>query len=207
MQNAEEAADFFQCCALQAKGMVAPLDLSLQPQDIGMVSGVSGSGKSQCLKAMADLIEHQGEVRLQDWVMSKVCPENWRQQVMYFSAETAWWQDRIAAHFDTCPDSEQLKNVGLEPAILQANPDQLSSGQKQRLALLRGLQYQPKILLLDEITANLDPESEQKVEQCVVDYLQRHQAAALWISHDPDQSARLATRQWVFGSASIEERL
>jgi len=81
--------------------------------------------------------------------------------------------------------------VGLKVDILEQNPDNLSSGEKQRLALLRGLQYEPKVLLLDEITANLDPKSARLVENLVTDYIAKHTAAALWISHDEEQQERL----------------
>lgn len=177
--------------SLQALGMPKAVDLSLNRQQIWMVSGVSGTGKSQFLKALADLIEHSGEVKLYGQEQSQVCPEKWRSQVMYFSAETAWWRDHVGEHFDTNPDSELLKSVGLVPSILEKNPDDLSSGEKQRLALLRGLQYQPKVLLLDEITANLDPKSALLVEELVTDYINKNQTCALWISHDEEQQKRL----------------
>ncbi|BCN94278.1 iron ABC transporter ATP-binding protein FetA [Thiomicrorhabdus immobilis] len=168
------------------------VDLSLNRQQIWMVSGASGTGKSQFLKALADLIEHSGLVELYGQEQNQMCPEKWRSQVMYFSAETAWWRDHVAEHFDTQPDTEILNSVGLKPSILEKNPDDLSSGEKQRLALLRGLQYRPKVLLLDEITANLDPKSAQLVERLVVDYINTNQTCALWISHDEEQQQRLS---------------
>ena len=196
---------FFQACDVKAKGMKYSIELQLDVQEVCMISGVSGSGKSQFLKALADLIQHEGEVRLEQQTLSKVCPEDWRKQVMYFAAETAWWQDTVSAHFEEQPSDDALQEIGLQSNVLQSNPDNLSSGQKQRLALLRGLQYCPKVLLLDEITANLDPESEQLVEQMVQDYLQNRQAAALWISHNPEQAERLSTRQLVFEHEAVKE--
>ncbi|WEJ62472.1 ABC transporter ATP-binding protein [Thiomicrorhabdus lithotrophica] len=176
-------------------GMVKPITLALQSQQIWMVSGESGTGKSRLLKSLADLIEHTGLVTLfekeKTQQQDKVCPETWRSKVMYFSAETAWWSDSVKAHFETQPKPELLKSVGLKVDILEQNPDNLSSGEKQRLALLRGLQYEPKVLLLDEITANLDPKSALLVENLVTDYIAKHTAAALWISHDEEQQERL----------------
>ncbi len=176
---------------VKALGMAFAINLTVLPQQIWMVSGASGTGKSQFLKALADLIEHSGQVFLLGESQTQLCPEAWRAQVMYFSAETAWWSDRVSQHFETQPDSELLALVDLHSDILQQNPDHLSSGEKQRLALLRGLQYQPKVLLLDEITANLDPKSVLLVEALVTDYLQKTHAAALWITHDEKQQQRV----------------
>ena len=113
----------------------------------------------------------------------------------------------MQAHFEVQPEKGLLQEVGLESDILNANPDTLSSGEKQRLALLRGLQYQPKILLLDEITANLDPESEASVEKYVQHYVEKNQAAAIWISHDPGQIERMASKKLVFQNAKKQESL
>lgn len=189
---------FFTIENLQAAGMSVAIDLQLNAQDICMVSGPSGSGKSQFFKALADLIEHSGKVQLGQQILEQTCPENWRVQVMYFSAETAWWDDVVATHFETLPNAQQLEKIGLDTAMLNTNPDSLSSGEKQRFALLRGLQYQPKVLLLDEITANLDPSSEYLVETMVKEYVQQNHAIALWISHDPKQIQRMATKTLTF---------
>ncbi len=205
MSQPKQDVCFFSATGVFAQGMLKAVDMFLQPQDICMLSGPSGSGKSQFLKALADLIKHQGEVCLEEQMLDKVCPETWRSQVMYFAAETAWWQDTVIAHFDQGLETDCLKGVGLGKDVLESNPDSLSSGEKQRLALLRGLQYQPKILLLDEITANLDPKSEQLVETLVKEYVDQHQAAAIWISHDPNQSQRMATKKLVFEAKNTEE--
>ena len=177
--------------SVQAEGLSLPVDLTVMKQQIWMISGPSGTGKSQFLKAVADLIEHTGQVRLLAQTQTQMCPEKWRVQVMYFSAETAWWSDIVSHHFETLPDEKLLKSLGLKVDILQKNPDSLSSGEKQRLALLRGLQYQPKVLLLDEVTANLDPKSALLVEAMVMDYIEKNQASVLWISHDEDQQQRV----------------
>ena len=198
----------FEAKSIYASGMVNPVSLSLSAGQIGMISGESGSGKSQFLKALADIIEHQGETLVFDnqaWLNQQTTtPAHWRQKVMYFSAETAWWLDKISAHFNKALSDETLNAIGLERRLFEHNPDQLSSGEKQRFALLRGLAYQPKVLLLDEITANLDPKTEQQVEQLIQDYVQQHQACALWISHDPQQQTRLASTalHWQFSATA-----
>ncbi|BBP44349.1 ABC transporter ATP-binding protein [Thiosulfativibrio zosterae] len=181
-------------------GRLSAISFELQPQEIRCITGKSGSGKSVLLRALADLEVHDGEIWLNDLSQSHNRPEDWRRQVMWFSAETAWWREDMAAHFDVNPEKtaqlvEDLQALQLEKNILKQLPRNCSSGEKQRLALIRGLVHQPKVLLLDEITANLDPETTQAVEAFVMHYVQDHQACALWVTHDPLQQQRLQAKQ------------
>ena len=195
MQQSSDSNCILAIDDVHTPGMIKPITLVLQSQQVWMVSGESGTGKSLLLKSLADLVEHSGQVTLfekeKTQQQDKICPEIWRSKVMYFSAETAWWSDSVKAHFETEPKLELLKLVGLKADILEQNPYNLSSGEKQRLALLRGLQYEPKVLLLDEVTANLDPKSALLVEDLVTDYIAKHKAAALWVTHDEEQQERL----------------
>jgi len=181
---------------LQALGMPSSVSLEVFHQQVWIISGPSGTGKSQFLKAIADLIEHTGLVSLKGQQQVEVCPETWRSQVMYFSAETAWWADSVIEHFKTEPDENDLLALGLSKTILSALPLTLSSGEKQRLALLRGLAYSPKVLLLDEITANLDEDTTLQVEAFLKHYLQNQTdgVAIIWVSHDIAQKQRMATK-------------
>lgn len=191
--------------AVKAVGMQTPVDIVLEQGDICMLSGLSGSGKSQFLKALADLIEHSGKVALAGDLQLNTSPEKWRSQVMYFAAETAWWLDDVRAHFKTEPTAEQLQHMALKPKIMHSPIDNLSSGEKQRLALLRGLQYQPKVLLLDEITANLDLQTETRVEVVLQDYIQAFGATAIWINHNTAQIQRMATKTLRFKNELFEQ--
>lgn len=178
---------------LQAKGMQKPISWQLNAGELWLLYGPSGTGKSQLLKAVADLINSEGEVSLLDRSVDSMPAPVWRRKVMYFSAETAWWLETVVEHFVKRPTSEQLSEIGLKQTILEQHPDQLSSGEKQRLALLRGLAFEPNVLLLDEISANLDPKSTEQVEKMLQDYLQaQSERTAIWISHDEQQRERLA---------------
>ncbi|HDK38151.1 MAG TPA: ATP-binding cassette domain-containing protein, partial [Thiolapillus brandeum] len=81
---------------------------------------------------------------------------------------------------------------GFSQEVLDWQTGRLSSGEKQRLALARMLANQPRVLLLDEPTANLDMRNTEIVEQIIQDYLQQYQAAVIWVSHDPEQLSRVA---------------
>ena len=178
--------------ALKADGMAKTVSWQLQAGELWSLYGASGSGKSQLLKSLADLVPNQGEVHLQGRARSAMSAPEWRRQVMYFAAETAWWLETVSEHFVSPPKEEVLQSIGLSPSLLSQHPDQLSSGEKQRLALLRGLAFEPSVLLLDEISANLDPESTVQVEALIQSYLVEGERCAIWISHDRAQRERLA---------------
>jgi putative ABC transport system ATP-binding protein len=88
-----------------------------------------------------------------------------------------------------------LHQLGRSPAFLQLQAPQLSGGETQILALLRALQLDPQVLLLDEPTASLDPETTDQVEMLLKDWLQGDNRACLLTSHDRQQIQRFTTRQ------------
>ncbi|MGK7897076.1 MAG: ABC transporter ATP-binding protein [Xenococcus sp. (in: cyanobacteria)] len=62
--------------------------------------------------------------------------------------------------------------------------NQLSQGEKQRIAICRALLTQPKLLLADEATGNLDPANKQRIMQILFSYLEEHQATLIAVTHD-----------------------
>ncbi len=172
----------------------APVSLQLEAGAVLCLFGVSGSGKSQFLRALVDLEPHQGEIFLQGVEQQQMAANLWRRAVAYLPAESGWWAVRVGQHFTTQPSSDALASLGLDETILARAVDGISSGERQRLGLLRLLVQRPKVILLDEPSANLDPDSTLKMEQVVRAYLHEAQAAAIWVSHDPLQRARIADR-------------
>lgn len=170
-----------------------PMDLQIEAGEIIGLYGASGSGKSRLLRALADLDEHQGEVLLNDIAQQSISAPQWRSKVGLLSAETFWWLDDVAAHFQQF-DQQQAIQLGLPDDVGDWPVSRLSSGENQRLGLMRLLENRPEVLLLDEPTANLDPQSTEAFETFVVDYVQQQSACGIWVSHDPQQLKRTAQR-------------
>ena len=99
-----------------------------------------------------------------------------------------------------------LDHIGLSGDVLEQPVARLSSGEKQRLALMRLLSNRPQVLLLDEPTANLDPVNTERVEAVIAEYLRVHQAAVIWVSHDPEQVARVASRYFEMCDGNLQPR-
>lgn len=168
------------------------------------LSGPSGAGKSLLLRAIADLDPHAGEVWLDGREVRDFLPCDWRRQVGLLPAESQWWHERVGEHFPSVDEAE-WQALGFAPETRDWQVARCSTGERQRLALLRLLANQPRVLLLDEPTASLDPVSVQRVEALVAAYRTRHQAAVLWVSHDPAQIERVATRQLRIVAGQLEQ--
>jgi len=169
--------------------------LHVDPGGCAALSGPSGSGKTLLLRAIADLDEADGEVWLDEQPRSAMHAPEWRRQVMYLAAESHWWSGRVGEHAAAWLPGD-LAALGFEPTVVDWEVQRLSSGERQRLALARALAHGPSVLLLDEPTANLDQANTARVEQLVADWRRRTGGCVLWVSHDPAQRARVATRQF-----------
>lgn len=181
-----------------------PTSFSIYRTEIVTLSGPSGAGKSLLLRGICDLIKHQGDVMLNDVSIRTIAAHRWRKDVGMLAAESYWWHERMGDHFDSITDVE-LSQLGLSPKLLEQHASECSTGERQRLALLRLLQNHPQVLLLDEPTSGLDQNSARQVEALILSYIKDNQAAAIWVSHDPEQCQRIATRHFQIENGTIRE--
>lgn len=173
--------------------LIGPIDLALEPGKCTAISGPSGAGKSLFLRAIADLDENSGTLTLNGTARAAMTAPDWRRQVAYVPAESGWWAERVEDHFDTAAGLDALlETVGLAGALCW-EVSRLSTGERQRLALVRALQTDPKVLLLDEPTSALDPSSVEKVETLLAAKLAEG-CALLLVTHDPGQPDRFGAR-------------
>lgn len=183
---------------------IQPVSFTLQAGECVGLSGPSGEGKSLLLRAMADLIPHSGKIHLDGEECDHINPAQWRRRVGLLLAESHWWSDRVGDHFSE-PDMAMVTALGFGEAVFDWQVSRCSSGEKQRLALLRLLANQPQVLLLDEPTASLDPDSVRRVESLIEKYRHEHGAPVLWVSHDPVQLGRVASRQLRLENKQLQE--
>ena len=167
------------------------------------VEGPSGAGKTRLLRAIADLDPAQGHIFVDGAARQETPASTWRQLVRYIAAEPGWWTDTARPAMAARPGlvtrlERLLAAVGLEPALLDRPLTHLSTGERQRLALVRALLDEPKVLLLDEPTAALDVGSAALVEELVRFQLLSGRCAVL-VSHDKGLVERLAHARLLLG--------
>lgn len=162
------------------------------------LSGQSGIGKSQLLRAIADLIPHTGTISLLGKAAARFAPQQWRRKVLLVPAESAWWYDTVRPHFfpdglDTGLFNRAIELLGFGREVLNWSVSRLSTGEKQRLALARAVILQPQLLLLDEPTSGLDEYHTRNLEALISQIRQEQNTSVLWVSHDREQLARVAS--------------
>lgn len=184
--------------------------LSLKPlnfevkDEILFLSGPSGAGKSLLLRAIADLIVHKGDAYLDEKNCNDIHPVQWRKWIGFLPAESSWWMDKVGDHFSK-KDNPYLALLNLPDDCFSWDVSRCSTGEKQRLAIARMLALQPKVLLLDEPTASLDPVSVIAVESLIKNYASEFNAPVIWVSHDKLQIKRLKQREFEINNNEIKE--
>lgn len=207
------------CFAQGGTLLLAPVSLTLNVGEFILLTGPSGSGKSTLLKIIASLLEPSGgEVIFKGQPVSSIKPESYRQQVSWCVQTPALFGDTVYDNLalpwkirqkkvDVAVLKHWLKQVNLAETMLDKKIEQLSGGEKQRVALLRNLQFLPDVLLLDEITSALDAENKQLIHQLIAGLVKEQGVAVLWISHDSaemSQAQRVITLPLPGGRAKNE---
>lgn len=175
---------------------IQPLNLNIEKGGCVGISGVSGCGKTRLLRAIADMDRHEGNVYLEDINRNEYSGHTWRKNVCLLPAESQWWFDVVENHYVDGKDTyftSLLKTIGFKSEVLRWQINRCSSGEKQRLAIVRALINKPRVLLLDEPTSNLDAKNSRKVESLITAYLKDNNAIAIWVSHNHAQLKRIAS--------------
>jgi ABC-type lipoprotein export system ATPase subunit len=179
------------------------LDARFEPGRVTAVTGPSGSGKSTLLRLVAGLdLPDEGEVRVGGVVVSGLSREEragFRARSVAFVGQTPGLTGFLTARENAelglavrgCDDGdaaaradEALTAVGL--AEHAGRPvEQLSAGQRERVALARALAARPAVLLVDEPTARLDTEATIAIGGLLVRIAAEHRTTVVCATHDP----------------------
>lgn len=94
--------------------------------------------------------------------------------------------------------------VGVKTDMLKKSPFDLSGGEKRRVAIAGVMAMKPKVLILDEPTAGLDPEGRKTVEGMIENYRQATKSTVIIVSHSMEDVARCASRVIVMNKGKVE---
>ena len=89
---------------------------------------------------------------------------------------------------------ESAQIVGLDESVLEMSPFELSGGQKRRAAIAGVLSMRPKVLVLDEPIAGLDPKGKNEILEVINNYHKKYNATIIMISHNMDDIVQVADR-------------
>lgn len=193
--------------AVNDKPLLDNVKLSIQSGDRVGLSGGSGSGKTSLLRSIA-LLDPVFSGQLLFHGQPVTDPPNYRRQVVYLHQRPAMAAGTVRDNlqlpftvatatgaYDETKILQWIDSLGKSTDLLDQAADTLSGGEQQLVALMRAIQIDPLVLLLDEPSASLDSESSEKFEQLVELFLAESVDRALvWVSHDESQLNRMTSR-------------
>jgi ATP-binding cassette subfamily C protein len=167
--------------AQRARTIVHNINLTIPPNQITVLQGASGAGKTTIIDLLTGLyLPKSGRVLIGETPIEEVNLPAWRRQIGYVPQELNLMHTTIRENITLCdPDISDdevnavLEQVGAAEFLRATKRDldssvgeqgaKLSGGQRQRIALARALVTKPKVLILDEVTSALDPETERQI--------------------------------------------
>ena len=186
-------------------GLVSPekmilegISLSIKEGEHLTITGPSGSGKSSLLKLLAALVSpSSGLIFYQGQDLGDLDPVAYRREVSYcFQQPVLFGQtvrDNVAFPFEIRQipfDQERvltaLARLNLGPEFLEKPIKDLSGGEKQRVALVRNLLFEPKVLLLDEVSSGLDEKTKILLRTFLND-LHQEGVTLIEVTHDQQE--------------------
>lgn len=187
----------------EANVAVENINLTIDEGEFISLVGPSGCGKSTILSCIAGLIKPtSGDILIDNKKIEKPSAKvgYMLQQDYLFEWQTILANVLIGLKVmrKTSPESEKYANYLLHEMGLseykQHYPSQLSGGMRQRAALVRTLVSNPDILLLDEPFSALDYQTRLKLEDLVVETLQKHEKTAILVTHDIGEAIAMSDR-------------
>ena len=193
--------------------LVADVDVSVSPGEFVAIIGPSGSGKSSLLYLLGLLDRPtSGEVYLEGVATSALDDDSradMRLATLGFVFQFHFLLPEFSARENIILPMRALRRLSEKAQVARADmlleqlglkdhahkrPDQMSGGQRQRVAIARALANDPKVVLADEPTGNLDTHSGERVLEILNDLVSSGQRAVVMVTHDLALAAR-ADRQ------------
>lgn len=199
--------------AFGAHAVLDGLDLAIEPGESLAIIGQSGSGKSVMLKCILGLIRpDRGSIRVDGEEVVGAAPRDLArlrakfgmlfQGSALFDSMPVWrnvtfgltqGRNRQPARMRRIAE-ENLERVGLDRAILNLRPIELSGGMQKRVALARAIAPKPEIIFFDEPTTGLDPIRADVINDLIVSLTEDTGITALTITHDMASARKIAHR-------------
>lgn len=189
----------------KTKYILKNISLEINKGDFVSIVGPSGSGKSTLLKLCSTLISPQmGDIFFEKKNFKEYDPINLRKKICYCFQIPYLFGNTVLDNlkfpyivhnedFDNKRINELFNSFHMDNSFINKEVNNLSGGEKQRIALIRSLIFRPDILLLDEITSALDKDNALIVED-VINKANKNGLTIIWVTHSEEQSKKYANK-------------
>ena len=186
--------------------LLSDLSLTVGPGECIGLMGDSGSGKTTLLNLIAGLEPiQQGQITLAGVELAQASDQQLSylrktqlgiifQQYNLLSSlsvqDNIAFSARLAGRYDTALCHHLARQLDIH-SLLNQYPSTLSGGEMQRVAIARAMSAQPKLLLADEPTGNLDDDNSSRVVALLVTLAKSHNTALLLVTHSHNVAAKM----------------
>lgn len=183
------------------KKILEEISFTVNKGEVVTISGPSGSGKSTLLKLIGSLITPtQGEILYKGKSLKTFDSLTYRKEVSYFFQNASLFDQTVEDNLifpyeirdlevDESYIKSYLEKVKIPESYYDKPIEELSGGEKQRIALVRNLLFQPEVLLLDEVTSSLDSTNKAIIHSVIDDLNKEDNVTVLTITHDETELA------------------
>ncbi|MBG0763333.1 MAG: ABC transporter ATP-binding protein [Tissierellales bacterium] len=174
-------------------------NLTIKENIITGILGPNGSGKTTMMKIIADLLEQEsGRIIYNGQYFNKI-----KDNLTYVSHNSYLFNDTVYENIAAPLKFREKENSYIEKRVKELikmfkigylkdkNALNLSGGEKQKVSLARALSFNPEILIIDEPTANIDPNFIKLIESTLKSINEKYKTTILIVTHNTAQSFRL----------------
>ena len=198
------------------------INLDIEEGELVGVIGHTGSGKSTLVQHFNGILKpNSGKVIVDGidiWSDKKATREaRFKVGLCFQYPEYQLFEETVYKDISFGPKNMKLPNeeiakrvvsaaayVGLKKELLEKSPFDLSGGEKRRAAIAGVIAMQPKVLILDEPTAGLDPIGRDTILDMIKNYREKTGSTILLVSHSMEDIAKIATKVAVMNNARLE---
>ena len=203
------------------KTAIHDVSLTIPKGQLAALIGHTGSGKSTFIQHLNALLQpSSGRVLLdgEDINRDKYARRDvkWKVGLVFQYPEYQLFEETVYRDIAFGPANMKLTKeeidervreaaafTGVEEALFERSPLELSGGQKRRIAIAGVIAMRPEVLILDEPTAGLDPAGRTQILDNIFRYREKSGATVLIVSHSMDDVARFAERIIVFNEGTV----
>jgi len=203
------------------KTAINKVNLEIEEGELVGVMGHTGSGKSTLIQHFNGLLEPtSGKVYLDGvdiWAdKKKIRDVRFKVGLVFQYPEYQIFEDTVYKDIAFGPknmglSNEEIKarvyetaeNIGIPQEYMERSPFELSGGQKRRVAIAGVMAMKPRVLILDEPTAGLDPKGRDKILGLIKSYQQKTNSTVLIVSHSMEDIAEYADKILVMNKSEL----